>query len=93
MTQIDAARDGAVLAGRSHAQTLREEIEDAARADDVVVDFSRVLTMSPSFADELFAKLDSDLVETGRVDFQHLSPAVRAIADFVISGRRGSVAT
>jgi hypothetical protein len=93
MTRIDAARDGTVPAGRSQAQALREEIERAAIDGDVVVDFARVLTLSPSFADELFAKLSPELVESGRVEFQNLSPATRAIADFVISGRHGTVAT
>jgi STAS-like domain of unknown function (DUF4325) len=90
-TRLDAALDGAVPAGRSQAQALREEIERAAIDGDVVVDFARVLTLSPSFADELFAKLPPELVGSGRVEFQNLSPATRAIADFVISGSRGTL--
>ena len=94
MTAIDAARQGAVLAGRAQAQALREEIEAATRdGNDVVVDFARVLSMSPSFADELFAKVDPELLGSGQVEFQHVSASIRAIADFVVRSRRGPIMT
>lgn len=80
---------GAVLVGRGAAKRLRLRIEEAARVngEGVMLDFEGVLTVSPSFADELFAKLNPTLREAGRVQLQHMSPALESIARFVVAGR------
>lgn len=79
---------GAVLAGRAEATVLRARIEHLAAQDPpVTVDFAGLLTVSPSFADELFAKLDPDLIESGEVVFEHVPAGVASIARFVRSGR------
>jgi hypothetical protein len=46
----------------------------------VTVEFSGTLSPSPSFADELYAKLDPSLIEHGRVIFENVSPSLAAIA-------------
>jgi hypothetical protein len=90
MTIRLAAEFGAVLAGRSSAARLRARIEEATdRGESVVLDFADVLAVSPSFADELFAKIDSDLHSSGRLDFQNLGRGTESIAKFVVAGRRG----
>lgn len=93
MPTLRPAEDlGAVLAGRSQASVLRAEVERlVALGEHVVIDFSGVVAASPSFADELFAKLDPSLTETGRVAFQHLSPRLEPIVRFVISNRHGAL--
>lgn len=89
MATIRPADDlGPVLAGRGQATVLRRRIEQLARKDEpVTVDFGGVLTASPSFADELFAKLDSALVEDGQVVFENVPASVSAIARYVQAGR------
>jgi hypothetical protein len=80
---------GPVLVGRSTAERIRLRVEEAARAtaEPVVVDFETVLTVSPSFADELFAKLDPELRQSGRVEVRGMSPGLESIARFVVAGR------
>jgi anti-anti-sigma regulatory factor len=80
---------GGVLLGRSNAERIRNRIEDAARGTDepVIVDFEGVITASPSFADELFAKLDPMLRQSGRVEVRGMSPALESIARYVVAGR------
>jgi hypothetical protein len=81
---------GPVLAGRGVASHLRDRIEDAlAQEQLVVVDLEGVEAMSPSFADELFAKLPPGAVEQGRVRFEHLTPALEPLARYVIAHRSG----
>lgn len=78
---------GPVLAGRGLAAGLRERVEGALNAgDSVVLDFEGVESMSPSFADELFAKLS---VRPGdeRLKFENLDDDLQALARFVIEGR------
>lgn len=79
---------GPVLTGRARAETLRESIEIAV-TDRVhlVIDFEGVKVMSPSFADELFAKLPRDIFATGHVSFENLSGDLTALMRFVVSGR------
>jgi hypothetical protein len=43
--------------------------------------------IAPSFADELFAKLPRELVESGRIRFEHLDEDLTALARFVVRGR------
>ncbi len=93
MTTLRPAEDlGAVLAGRSQASVLRAEVERlVAHGEQVIVDFGGVVAASPSFADELFAKLDPSLTETGRVKFENLSPRLEPIVQFVINNRHGAL--
>ena len=44
--------------------------------------------MSPTFADELIAKLPRDLLDTGRVRFVNIDEDLAFLVDFVIAGRR-----
>jgi hypothetical protein len=85
---------GSVLAGRAEATVLRTHVEHLARSDDpVIVDFAGVLTASPSFADEFFAKLDPALLEDGRVVFEHVSASLAAIARYARASRGTSLST
>jgi len=80
---------GPVLAGRNVAASLRDRVEAAlARGEAVVIDFDGVRAMSPSFADELFAKLSVRPDQTGdRVRFEHLREDLQALMDYVLRGR------
>lgn len=81
---------GRVLAGRAHAAAVRKRVETALReGDSVVLDFEGVEAMSPSFADELFAKLDRGVADD-RIRFEHLGDDLRALANYVIQGRARS---
>jgi len=82
---------GSVLAGRSAAARLRAEIEAEADSSTIVVDFADVVVVSPSFADELFAKLDPALVASDRVRFENVAPGISAIARYVVAARRGNL--
>jgi anti-anti-sigma regulatory factor len=82
-----AARFGPVLAGRPQAFVVRQEIESETRAgNEVVVDLEGVITMSPSFADELFGKLATE-VRSGQVRFEHLSGHLASVAQTAAAGR------
>lgn len=78
-----------MLAGRGNAERLRGRIEAAARAaeEPVVLDFDGVITVSPSFADELFAKLDASVKDSGQVEVRGMGPALESLARFVRAGR------
>jgi anti-anti-sigma regulatory factor len=80
---------GPVLVGRGTAERIRLRIQDAAHTDGegVILDFEGVLTVSPSFADELFAKLDPSLRQSGQLRVQGMSPGLESIARFVVAGR------
>jgi anti-anti-sigma regulatory factor len=66
---------------------VRQEIEHKIhKGHDVVVDLSGVITMSPSFADELFGKLASEM-DTGRVRFEHLSNHLASVAQTAAAAR------
>lgn len=76
-------RLGPVLVGRFPGVELREEIEDAVKAGElVVVDFAGVSAISPSFADEVFAKLDRTLVDAGTIRFENLDDDLLEVASF-----------
>jgi anti-anti-sigma regulatory factor len=93
MTTIRLADEfGGVLLGRDNAQRIRSRVENATResSEPVVLDFEGILTVSPSFADELFAKLDPALRNSGRVEVRGTSPGLDAIARFVVAGRPAS---
>jgi hypothetical protein len=77
---------GPVLAGRGLAAALRARVEASLKSEgSVVIDFAGVESMSPSFADELFAKLPAPHEE--RVKFEHLSDDLQSLVQFVIEGR------
>jgi hypothetical protein len=87
ITMIRPAEDfGPVLTGRSAAAGLRQRIEvEAMEGDGVVIDFEGVEAVSPSFADELFAKLPTEFSD--RVRFENVGSDLAALMRFVISGR------
>lgn len=82
---------GAVLAGRSQAARLRSRLEKMALHESVTIDFAGVLAVSPSFADELFGKMDSGLLDDGSVVFVNVSGSLAAIARYVRTGRPGGL--
>ena len=67
----------------------------AARGERVIVDFAGVgvEAISPSFADEVFAKLDQSLLEKGLVELANVDPRLRPIIRFVRAGRGTGRAT
>jgi hypothetical protein len=80
---------GDVLTGRDSAADLRHEVERRLAAGQrVVLDFTDVAILSPSFADELLAKLPADALDTGRVAVEHLDSASAALARVAIASRR-----
>lgn len=92
MIMIRAAEElGQVLSGRFQAEELRQRIETAVAAGgSVVIDFEGVEAMSPSFADELFAKMPPELLDSGRVRFERLDEDLTTLARFVVEGRHPS---
>jgi hypothetical protein len=78
---------GSVLAGRPAAARMRERVITAASTGEVIVDLDRIEAISPSFADEFFAKLPSGLLEEKRVRFEHVTPELDKIVRTVISVR------
>jgi hypothetical protein len=77
-----------VLSSRFAAEELRARIErELTGGADVVVSFEGVIAISPSFADELFAKMPPEAERSGRLRFVDLSEDLLAIARFVKEGR------
>jgi anti-anti-sigma regulatory factor len=90
MTIRLAEQIGSVLLGRGNAERFRQRVERAAESNEhVILDFEGILTISPSFADELFAKLDPALRHSGQVEVRGMSPALESIERFVVAGRPG----
>lgn len=57
-------RSGPVLTGRMTAQALRESLRaELAVTGHITLDFEGVRAVSPSFADEIFVRLVSDVGE------------------------------
>jgi hypothetical protein len=84
-----AEEHGPVLTGRTVGNEVRERIEKCvARGETVVVDFEGVLAVSPSFADEVFARVSAEAVDSGLVRFENLADDLLEIARLV-SRRRG----
>jgi hypothetical protein len=82
-----ADRFGPVLAGRLQAMTVRQEIERKLHNGvEVVVDLDGVVTMSPSFADEIFGKLATE-TNSGRLRFEHLNAHLEGVAQTAAAGR------
>lgn len=88
MTFRPADEYGPVLAGRGSAGRFRAQVEKLAERAPVVIDFDGITTVSPSFADELFAKLSPDLIEDGNVRFENMGDGIDAIARYVVGLRR-----
>lgn len=66
--RIDIAQSaGPVAAGRSTAASLRSTVERTVVDEHVILDFSNVRVVAPSFADELVAKLAPGLLDDGQV--------------------------
>jgi hypothetical protein len=79
---------GSVLSSRFAAEELRARIErELAGGAAVVVSLEGVIAISPSFADELFAKMPPEAESSGRLRFVDLSEDLLAIARFVKEGR------
>ncbi len=85
---IRLADTGQLLGGRPLAAQLRQHVTETAAAHAVIVDFEGIQAMSPSFADELFAKLDQQLLETGRVQLRDADSQFKALVDVMITQRR-----
>jgi hypothetical protein len=78
---------GPALGGRPAAARLREEIEQAvASGRSIKVDFEGTL-MSPSFVDELFAKMPASIRDSDRVEFVGLSEETLAFVRFAVRSR------
>lgn len=78
---------GPVLAGRSAAQKMRLRIEAATVREAVSVDFSGVAFASPSFVDELVAKLPPHLLREGRVRWENVPAELQPLFRFVVRQR------
>jgi hypothetical protein len=82
---------GSVLVGRAPGAELRERVEEIARSGEpVVLDFAGVDVVSPSFADEVFARLDPTLIESGAVKLENLDPSMLEVASFLRRARAAS---
>jgi STAS-like domain of unknown function (DUF4325) len=82
---------GPALVGRIPGREIRDRIERSARSGEVVeLDFEGVTVVSPSFADEVFARIDPALVESGVVQFTNLSEHLTAVAGFLRRARGAS---
>jgi anti-anti-sigma regulatory factor len=80
---------GPILASRSRAQDLRHRLETEIRdGGTATLDFSGVEMMSPSFADELVAKLPDPL--RAHVQLVNLSDDLRSLVDAVSLSRSNS---
>lgn len=94
ITRIRPAEEfGSVLVSRFLGAELRLRVEHLLDECDVVIDFAGVEAISPSFADELFAKVPAEGVQhRGRLQFKNLGAETRALARFVAEGRGVHVA-
>ena len=89
---------GTALGTRARGQVVRRELEESLRADPervVIVDFSGVEQVSPSFADECFGKLAAGLGAEGmrrRLRFASADGTVAKVVIYAISNRLTSKA-
>lgn len=80
---------GPFLTGRSEAQRLRESVLGIVQRDgEAVVDLEGVEVISPSFADEFFAKMPEELLDSKQVRFEHLTDEFSLIVHTVVAQRR-----
>jgi hypothetical protein len=85
---------GPLLTSRSLGAAVRERITEAAmQGETVIVSFAGVEAMSPSFADEIFAKVDQRLIDGGLVEVTDVDPRLQPIIRFVRAGRGPGRAT
>lgn len=88
-TTLRPGRMGSVLTGRHGAAELRREVERrTAAGEHVVLDFTGVSMLAPSFADELLAKLPTDVLDGGQVSIEHLRRSSAMLARVAIDARR-----
>lgn len=71
---------GPELIGRQAGERLRQVVVGRTATGIVVVDLEGLVLMTPSVADELFAKLPDDVVREQRVRFANASEEIRALA-------------
>jgi hypothetical protein len=92
MTMIRPADSlGPALTSRFLGADLREQIEAILSKDgSVVIDFDGVRAISPSFADEVFAKLPQDAIASGQIRFENLTDDLRVIAQYVTRARHAA---
>jgi hypothetical protein len=77
---------GQVLSGRDLAESIKDDLARRIRNGEfVLVDFDEVLAVSPSFADEFFAKLPDSTA--GSVEFKNISEHLQAVASMARAGR------
>lgn len=86
-TTIRLGEVGGFLGGRPLAARLRQQITEQAAYHVVVVDMEGIEAMSPSFADELFGKLDSSLWNSGRVSLIHVRKQLAPMVTVMIQRR------
>ena len=91
MTTIDVGKYGANLLDRERAVRVREYIEERVGGDaSVELDFARVVSLTPSFADECFGVLVEQLAnepERPTIRLVNTSPDVRAVLRFALARR------
>jgi hypothetical protein len=81
-----AEEHGNVLGGRDLAEAIRADVVRRVEAgEEVVIDLEGVLTVSPSFADELFGKLPASVGD--RVHFENVSDHLQSVAEMARAGR------
>jgi hypothetical protein len=77
---------GPVLSGRDLAESIKDDLARRVKnGETVVVDFDEVLAVSPSFADEFFAKLPDPVAE--KVELKNVSDHLQAVATMARAGR------
>ncbi|HEX4305289.1 MAG TPA: STAS-like domain-containing protein [Solirubrobacterales bacterium] len=77
---------GPVLGGRDVAEKIRLQIEgEVAAGENVEIDLEGVIAVSPSFADELFGKMPSEVAS--HVEFRNVSDHLRSVAEMARAGR------
>jgi hypothetical protein len=78
-------RFGPVLLSRADGARAREAVcELFGRTDHVRVDFSDVEVISPGFADEFFARMPDELLDSGWLVIEHLSPRFGSLHRLVV---------
>jgi hypothetical protein len=77
------------LISRESAGTIREVLARAADEDEVVVDFTGIDAVTPSFVDELLAVVEEAMRAKGRAEVRviFLHPPTRLSSKFAAVGR------
>jgi STAS-like domain of unknown function (DUF4325) len=80
-----AERCGPALVGRDQGRHLRAEVEEISHGSGIVtLDFDGVEVLSPGFADELFAMMPQELVESGHVRFENVDETFSSLRELVL---------